>query len=260
MFNNPLKTRLAQGLPAVGHWISFPSPGVAELLASFGMDWLVIDAEHGPASWETAEDIIRAMKGTEVVPIIRVEANDPALVKRALDRGAYGVIIPFINTAEEAQAAVAACKYPPEGIRGVAGGRANRFGADLGEYFSRWNSQVVVICQIETTEALSNVDEIAATPGVDVLFVGPNDLSAALGAFRKFDNPEFVEALERVVRATKRYGIAAGYMGSNAEDVLQKIDQGFRFIAAGSDTRLLAWAAGATYDKIRSGLKERKQG
>ncbi|MBM3470082.1 MAG: aldolase [Armatimonadetes bacterium] len=257
MFTNPLKSRLAQGLPAVGHWISIPSPSVVELLAAFEMDWLLLDMEHGPANTETVEDLLRAMKGTGVTPLVRVVANDVGVIKQALDRGAYGVIVPLVNTPEQAQAAVAAAKYPPEGIRGVAGSRVNRFGADLPDYFARWNSQVVVICQIETTEALASVNEIAATPGVDVLFVGPNDLSANLGCFRQFDNPEFKAAVERVLAATRRHGIAAGYMASNAEEALERLAQGFRFVAAGSDTRLLSGAAAATYAKIRAGLAEK---
>lgn len=254
MFTNPLKSRLAQGLPTVGHWIGIPSPSIVELLAAFEMDWLLLDTEHGPANTETIEDQLRAMKGTNVTPLIRVVANDPGLIKQALDRGAYGVIVPLVNTPEQAQAAVAAAKYPPEGIRGVAGSRVNRYGADLVDYFARWNSQVVVICQVETTEALANVEQIASTPGVDVLFIGPNDLSANLGCFRQFDHPEFKAAVERVLVATRRYGIAAGYMASGAEETLERVGQGFRFVAAGSDSRLLAGAAASTYAKIRAGL------
>lgn len=259
MFTNPVKERLKQDLPVVGHWISLPSPSVVELLAAYRPDWLLIDTEHGPAHWERLEDLLRAMKGTDVVPLVRVVANDPALIKQALDRGAYGVIVPLVATADQARAAVAAATYPPEGIRGVAGSRISGYGADLPEYFKRWNSLVIVICQIETIEALENVDEIAAVPGVDVLFVGPNDLSANLGVFRQFDHPEFVQAVDRVLKAARRHGIAAGYMAGGAEEVLQRIDQGFRFVSAGSDARLLAGAAAATYQKIREGLAEREK-
>ncbi len=257
MFANPLKHRLARGEPVVGHWISLPSPSIMELMASFDPDWLLIDTEHGPADWERVEDLLRAMRGTNVVPLIRVTANDPALIKRALDRGAYGVLVPLVNDAEQARAAVAAAKYPPEGIRGVAGTRVNRFGTDLPEYFAQWNSQVVVMCQVETIEALENVDAIAAVPGVDVLFIGPNDLSASLGVFRKFDHPEFLAAVDRILKAAVHHGIAAGYMCSSAEETLQRIDQGFRFVAGGSDARLLGAAAASFYGKVKSALAER---
>jgi 2-keto-3-deoxy-L-rhamnonate aldolase RhmA len=257
LFENPVKQRLQQGQPVIGHWISFPSSSVAELMASIGMDWLMIDTEHGPANWETVEDIIRAMKGTAVTPLVRVVANDPALIKLALDRGAFGVLVPLVNTVEQARAAAAASRYPPEGIRGVAGTRVNRYGGDLPQYFTEWNRQVLVACQIETGQALENVEAIAAVEGIDVLFVGPNDLSANLNRFRRFDDPEFVRAVDRILQAARRHGKAVGYMAANDDDALARIDQGFRFIALGSDARLLAGAAAATYEKIRRGLRAR---
>jgi 2-keto-3-deoxy-L-rhamnonate aldolase RhmA len=257
MFANPLKHRLAKGEPVVGHWISLPSPSIAELLASYEPDWLLIDTEHGPADWERVEDLLRAMKATNVVPLARVTANDPALIKRALDRGAYGVLVPLVSTAEQARAAVAAAKYPPEGIRGVAGTRVNRFGTDLAEYFAQWNGEVLVMVQVETTEALEHVDAIAATPGVDVLFIGPNDLSASMGLFRQFEHPEFLKAVDRVLKATARHRVSAGYMAGSAEETLQRIDQGFRFVAGGSDARLLGGAAASFYGKVKTGLAER---
>lgn len=256
-FENPTKQRLLRGEPVVGHWISFPCPAVVELLASFGMDWLLIDTEHGPADWERVEDLLRAMDGSGVTPLVRVSANDPALVKRALDRGAFGVLVPLVSTPEEARTAVAAAKYPPEGIRGVAGSRINRYGADLADYFAQWNQQVLVMVQVETTEALARVDEIAAVPGLDVLFIGPNDLSASLGVFRQFDHPEFRRAVDRILDAARRHGKACGYMAGSPDEVLDRIAQGFRFVAAGSDARLLASAASAAYTTIRRGLAGR---
>jgi 2-keto-3-deoxy-L-rhamnonate aldolase RhmA len=257
VFTNPLKARLKQGLPAVGQWISLPSPSVAEILAAHNPDWLLVDTEHGPITWETLEDILRALKGSGVPPLARVRANDPSIIKQVLDRGVYGVLVPLVNTAEEARAAAAACKYPPEGMRGVAGTRVSGFGSTLPDYFERWNSQVVVGVQIETTEALANVERIAAVPGIDILFIGPNDLSASLGRFRQFDHPEFANAVDRILKAAQAHGVAAGYMCTGPDEVLQKIDQGFRFLAAGSDARLLSGAMGSTYHKIREGVDAR---
>lgn len=259
VFENRVKQLLQRGESAVGHWLTMPSPAVAELMSGVGMDWLLVDTEHGAADWETVEDMIRAMKGTDVVPLVRVGGNDPALIKKALDRGAFGVIIPLVSTPEQAKAAVAACKYPPEGIRGVAGTRVNRYGADLAEYFAAWNRQALVIVQIETTEAVTNVDAIAAIPGVDVLFVGPNDLSAGLGHFRQFERPEYTRAVDQILRAARAHGRAAGIMTGGADETLARIDQGFRFVAVGSDARLLAGAAAAAYEKIRGGLAERNR-
>lgn len=259
MFENRVKQLLQRREPAIGHWITFPAPSVVELMATAGMDWLLIDTEHGATDWETAEDMMRAVKGTEVVPLIRVGANDPALMKKAFDRGAFGVIVPLVNTAEQARAAVAACKYPPEGIRGVAGSRVNRYGADLMQYFVEWNQQVLVIVQIETPEAVKNVDAIAAVPDVDVLFIGPNDLSAGLGHFRQFEHPEFVKAVDRIMQAALSNGKSSGIMTGGPDETLARIGQGFRFVAVGSDARLLAGAATAAYEKIRAGLAERKR-
>ena len=160
---NQVKAKLSRGEVTVGHWLSFPSPSVAELMASFGMDWLVIDTEHGPAEYETVEDMIRAMRGTPVVPLVRVGGNDPVLIKKALDRGAYGVVVPLVNSPEEARAAVMACRYPPEGIRGVAGTRETRYGMDLRPYFESWNQDVLLVVQIETRQALERVEAVHRT-------------------------------------------------------------------------------------------------
>jgi len=259
MPTNTVKARLKAGQPTVGNWISLPSPSVVELVSAYGMDWFVLDTEHSPIAGDLLEDMLRALRGTDVVPIVRVAANDVALIKQALDRGGYGIVVPLVNTAEQARAAVAAAKYPPDGIRGTAGTRAMRYGMDLMDYFKTWNSQVLVAVQVETPEAVANVDAIAATPGVDVLFIGPNDLSAGLGYFRQFDRPEFKAAVDRILKAAQKHGIAAGIMcGSDADEVLEKIDQGFTFISAGSDTRLLGGATAAMYGKIKKGMDERK--
>lgn len=258
MFQNRVKALLQQGQPAIGQWLTLPSPAVAELLASYGMEWLLIDTEHGPAGWETVEDMIRAMKGTEVVPIVRVAGNDPVLIKQALDRGVSGVVVPLVNTAEQAKAAVTACRYPPNGTRGVAGGRVNRYGVDLVKYVAEWNELALVVCQLETREAVQNAESIAAVPGVDVLFVGPNDLSANLDRFRKFEDPEFRKAVDRILQAARAHGKAAGIMAAGADETLARIDQGFRFISVGSDARMLGAVAASTYEKIKNGLAERK--
>lgn len=256
--SNRVKERLQQGLPTVGTWINIPEPAVAEILSAYGMDWLVIDTEHGPMDWQTVENLLRAMKGTEVVPLIRVAGNDPFLIKKALDRGAMGVLVPMINSAEEARSAVAAAKYPPEGFRGMAGTRASRYGLDMEAYVENWNRDVLVVIQVETRAGLENVAAIAAVPGVDVLFVGPNDLSASLGIFRQYDHPVFQDAVRRIRDAAREHGVAPGYMGRDAASVLAKVDEGFTFIAAGTDVGLLKEAASSTYRAIRQGLQDRR--
>ena len=250
LVGNRVKELLQRGEVAVGCWLSLPSPEVAEVLAELGPDWLLIDTEHGPASYETVENMIRAMRGTHVVPIVRVAANDAALIKKALDRGAQGVLVPLVSTPEDVRAAVAACRYPPEGVRGVAGTRASRYGLDLEAYFREWNQQVLVGVQIETRQALEQVEALARVPGLDLMFVGPNDLSAALGVFRQFDNAEFNRALDRIVAAARQAGVAAGYMAINAEDAMARVRQGFQFISLASDARLLMAAARSAFAAV----------
>ena len=252
MDHNAVKERLRHGLPTIGLWVSLPCASSVELLASLGMDWLLIDTEHGPMTLETVEDLIRGTRGSGVTPIIRVAGNDVALIKQALDRGALGVLVPLVNSAAEAQAAVRAAKYPPEGVRGVAGTRVNRFGLDLPEYFARWNQEVLVACQVETAAAVEHVEEIAAVPGLDVLFIGPNDLSANLNVFREFDSPIFVQAIARIHRAAQSRGVAVGYLAAGVEETLACIRRGFLFVGAGSDARLLGGAVASTMSAIRS--------
>lgn len=254
MIENPVKRRLHEGQPVIGHWISLPSPAVTELMASLEPDWLMIDTEHGPAGGEVVEDLIRAMKGTPTTPLVRVAANNPALIKHALDRGAMGVLVPMVSSPEEARAAVSAARFPPEGIRGVAGTRANRYGAELPEYFARWNREVLVAVQIETAQAVENVDAIAAVPGLDVLFIGPNDLSATMNRFRQFDHPQFTQAVQLILGAAQRHGLAAGYHTATVDEALERIAQGFRFVGLSSDARLLSSTMAATAERLRQGL------
>ncbi len=251
---NRVKDLLRQGKPAVGHWLSFTSPDVAELVAGFGMDWMLIDTEHGPASYADVENVIRAIAPYGVVPMVRVGENNPALIKRALDRGAAGVLVPMVNTPEEAAAAVAACRFPPDGIRGIAGTRAARYGLDVKRYFDGWNQDALVVVQVETREAVENVDRIAAVPGVDVLFIGPNDLSASLGGYLQFDRPEFTSAVSRIIAAGRTHGKAVGYLTAGADAALARVKDGVTFIAVVTDSKLLADAAAATYRKVREGV------
>ncbi len=217
------------------------------------MDWLVLDTEHGSYGEEALEGMMRGLRGTDVVPIVRVAETDAALIKKALDRGAYGIICPLVNSAEEARLAVSACKYPPDGVRGVAGTRASDYGGNLVDYFRGWNSEVLVICQVETRTALENVEEIAAVPGVDVLFIGPYDLSANLGVFGDIESRPVQEAIERVLSVAREAGVAVGYYASDEKEARRQLDRGMQFVAVGSDVRFLSVAAAEAYRYIRGG-------
>ncbi|MEW6047509.1 MAG: aldolase/citrate lyase family protein [Bacillota bacterium] len=250
---NPLKERLRAGQAAIGTWLTFASPAVAEALAGLEPDWLLVDTEHSAFNEETLEDMLRAIRAgsPSVVPLVRVAANDVALIKKALDRGAMGVLVPLVNSPVEARAAVAASRYPPQGIRGVAGSRASQYGRTLEKYYASWNENVLVGVQIETRPALEAVDEIAATDGVDLLFIGPNDLSASLGLYRQFEHPDYRAAVRRILEAARQAGKAAGYMARNAEEAASKIAEGFQFVSVTSDARLLTGAASQAFERLR---------
>lgn len=222
--------------------MSIPSPDVTLALSNLGFDWFVYDNEHSPLNEQITQNLMMVTRGTNVVPLIRVSWNDPVLIKRALDIGAYGLVIPWINTKEEAIKAVQACKYPPDGIRGV-GPRVAAINDP--EYLSTANEEVLVIVQIETAEAVENVDDIFSVKGVDAFFIGPSDLSTSLGVMRQINDPKVVSAIIKIVAAGKRAGISSGIFCYGLDDAKKRLEQGFQFIAVGGDLRFLV--DGATF-------------
>jgi len=233
--SNRLKLQLAQGDYVVGIVVTIPSPTVAELLARVGFDFLWLDLEHGPTGLETAQTMIAAIEGTHATPLIRVAWNDPALIKRALDTGPHGIIVPMVSSAEEAEKAVCACKYPPQGIRGAGISRAQRYGLELDAYLRRANEEIMVIVQIEDPAGLEAVDEIAGVEGIDVIFVGPFDLSGSMGILGQLEHPRVQEAMDRVARTCAEHGVVAGTLASDPEKVNREFRRGFRFVAMGVD-------------------------
>src|SRR5574341_586816 len=179
---NHVKRALREGRPTAGSWLHLCSVISAEIMSRAGFDWLLIDMEHGHGDYQMLLGQLQAIEGCPVIPIVRVQWNDPAVVKRVLDLGAYGVMVPWVGSRAEAEAAVRATKYPPEGVRGIAGShRASGYGRHAAEYWKRANEEILVVVQIETRGALAEIGEIVRVPGIDVVFVGPADLSAALG-------------------------------------------------------------------------------
>jgi len=232
---NRLKRRLAQGDYVVGIVVTIPSPTVAELLARVGFDFLWLDLEHGPTGLETAQTMIATAEGTQTTPLIRVAWNDPALIKRTLDTGPHGIIVPMVSSAEEAERAVRACKYPPQGIRGAGISRAQRYGLELDAYLQRANEEVMVIVQIEDLAGLEAVDEIASVEGIDVIFVGPLDLSGSMGVLGQVEHPKVQEAMDLVARTCAEHGVVAGTLATDPEKVNREFRRGFRFVAMGVD-------------------------
>jgi 2-dehydro-3-deoxyglucarate aldolase/4-hydroxy-2-oxoheptanedioate aldolase len=228
--------RLRAGEPLIGGWVALSDPAVAELTAP-EFDFVMLDTEHAPNDTETIANLARAVDAApgECVPLARAVDNDVGAIKRLLDLGVAGVMVPMVESAEEAREAVAAANYPPEGNRGVAGTRASEYGAELDEYFERANEETVLLVQIETERGLSNVADIAAVDGVDALFVGPADLSANLGCFRAFDDDRFTEAVERVLAAGAAADTPVGTLGTTPETTERFGSMGFDYLIAGVD-------------------------
>jgi len=239
------RERLLAGEHLVGCFLNMGSGVAAEICALAGFDWLLIDLEHGSATEADLLPQLQAVARSGATPLVRVEANDRPRFTKALDLGAEGVMVPRVAGAAEAREAVAHLRYPPVGDRGVALlNRATGFAAHGLEYVEGFGERVVGIVQIETESAVAEADEIAALAGVDCLFVGPADLSHALGVFQRFDDPRFVAAVERVRDAAARHGKASGVLVSSAEHDRWR-DLGFTFVGVGSDSSFLAGGARA---------------
>jgi 2-keto-3-deoxy-L-rhamnonate aldolase RhmA len=240
--------------PTVGSWITVGQSEIAEVMTRCAFDWLVIDMEHSAITLDLAQNLVRTIELAGGIPFIRVEENQPALIKRALDTGAHGVVVPMVNTAEEAVQAVAAAKYPPEGRRGVGLGRAQGYGVDFERYRKWQRDGIVVIIQIEDIRGVDRLEEILATPGIDGFFVGPYDLSGSLGIPGEFEHPKMQVALKKIQRCVQTSKIPAGFhvVPPDPQLVSQKFDEGYRFIAYSLDTLLLS-------ETCQTGLKRIKE-
>ena len=257
--DNKLKKKLKRGQPAIGCWLSMGNSFTAEIVAHAGYDAVVLDHEHGPGELHGAVNLLQAVGEDGPTPLMRVPWNDTVYIKRALDMGVMGIIVPYVQNAEEARAAVAACHYPPRGNRGVAphAGRCSRWGMRLGEYLDGLDEKILVILQIETEEAVNNIEEIAAVEGVDMLFMGPSDLSASIGKMLQLEDPEVKKLLAKTERKMRATGKLMGTVPRPGQTVEWTYGRGFDFVIAGSDTKLLATAAQAQVANFESTVAAR---
>jgi 4-hydroxy-2-oxoheptanedioate aldolase len=237
----------------VNGWLAIPSGFSAEVMAHQGFDSLTVDMQHGIVDYQAAVSMLQGISTTGVMPLARVPWNDPARLMKILDAGVYGVICPMINTREQAEAMVAACKYPPLGYRSFGPVRASVYAGT--DYVEHANDDIVVMPMIETAEALKNLDDILSTPGVDAIYVGPSDLSLALGCKPRLDQTDapVVEAQQRIVEACKKHGVIAGIHNSTAAYALKMRDAGYLFLTLASDTRFLALKAAEEVGVMRKG-------
>lgn len=244
-------TTLERGETLMGSFISTGYPVNTELMGLAGFDFVIIDLEHGVCAERDILHQLYALQGTPAIPVVRVESHEKQRVHRLLDIGVQGIMFPRVDNAEQARACIAAMRYPPAGVRGVATVvRAAGYGTNYNEY--RADSNLLPIIQIESAEAVKNVEEIAAVDGVGVLFVGPMDLSTSLGVFRQYDHPLFLDALSKTLAAAKKYKRAAGILLPSVDTTRHYRDMGFNFITAGTDILLLKTAAAQLVQDLRN--------
>lgn len=252
---NHVRRRLEAGEPSIGTWLSIPSPEAAEYVSRLGFDWLTVDAEHSAVDINTLGRMFSAMGGSSTAPMVRIPWNTPENIKRVLDAGAWGFVVPMVNSREEAEQAVEAARYSPLGNRSVGGSRhALSFGGTSADYYANANEQVLVVVQIEHIRGVENADEILSVPGVDACFIGPNDLGASLGIGigvpLESDHPQLVEAIEHVRETAKKHGVAPGIHCSSAEAVNMRIGQGFQYCAMASELRYMLSSLSADIQKL----------
>jgi 4-hydroxy-2-oxoheptanedioate aldolase len=255
---NPVKQALKAGQAQVGTWLSLANPFAARFLARSGWHWLNVDIEHSPVNWETAALMFGCIADAGCVPLARVPCNSHDHIKRVLDNGAYGVVVPMVNTAEEAEAAVAAARYHPRGKRSVGGNlHALNFNASPSEYYRRANDEILVVIQAEHVQAVENAEKIFAVPGIDAVFVGPNDLMSSMGLEPRMESEEkdVVEAMRHIRETAARHGVAPGLHTGGAGAARRRIDEGWRFIAVQSDLALMVAAAQKVVEDLKLGAQ-----
>ena len=248
---NRFKHAIKAGKPQIGIWSSLSSHIVAEVLANAGFDWVLLDTEHSPNELPMVQNQLQAMTGGTASPIVRVPWNDMVMIKRFLDIGAQTLLLPYVQTVEEAKAAVASMRYPQEGVRGVAGTtRASGYGR-IKDYLRRAHAELCLLVQVETRKAMANIEAIAAVEGVDGVFIGPNDLSADLGYLGNWRHEAVWEVMETAARKIRDAGKAPGILVSEAEGK-RCLDMGYVFVAVGSDVGMLATGSDALAAKFKS--------
>lgn len=238
MKSNFVRAKLKKGEASIGTWLTLANTTAAHLMAQVGFDWLTVELEHSPATLETAADCFPIIANGNCVPLVRVPINSVENIKRVLDTGAWGVIVPMVNTRAEAEAVVQAARFSPIGNRSIGGQmHAAMFGCDTATYYKRANEEVLVIIMAEHVDAIANADQILSVPGIDAVFIGPNDLTNSMGLAPAFesDDKRFKDAVDHVLATARKYGIAAGIHVPDWQAAARRREQGFQFIAVSSE-------------------------
>jgi len=248
-----LKQKLRSGRTTVGGWVTLGHPAIGEILAAAGFDFVTVDLEHSVITLEHAAELIRAIDTLAVAPLVRLTSNDANLAKRVMDAGAHGIIVPSVNSAEDARRAVQMVRYGPGGVRGVGLARAQGYGARFKEYFAWQLEEPVVVVQIEHLAALPALTDILRVPGVDAFLIGPYDLSCSLGNPGEFEHPEFLRAMTAIREAGRMTGVPGGVhiVEPDLAALRRALSDGYRFVAYGVDIRFIDVAARAATNLIR---------
>jgi len=240
--NNRVKAKLRSNKSVLGSWLNLPSLEVTEIMARSGFEFLVIDQEHGTMNFETAQKMAMVIEGYGAAPFIRVSENDPVIIKRAMETGVYGIIVPMINSKEDAQKAIASMRYAPEGIRGVGLSRGQGYGLEFEKYKQWYKKNMVLVAQIEHIDAINNLEEILSLKDIDATIIGPYDLSASLGYPGEFDRKEVINAINKYVTICKKHKVPVGMhvVPADAQLVNKRMAQGFNFLVFSLDMIFLA--------------------
>jgi 2-dehydro-3-deoxyglucarate aldolase len=251
---NSFRRDLQAGKQLIGCWVSLASNISTEILGYAGFDWLLVDGEHAPNDMSSFISQLQALKDSSSAPVVRPPWSEPVIIKRLLDIGFYNFLMPWIETAEQARAAVAATRYPPQGMRGMGTGhRSNRYGY-VADYFTTINDNISVMVQIESEKGVDNAEAIAVIDGIDALFIGPSDLSAAMGFMGQPNHPDVQAAMARVLAAGTKHKKAVGILAPIEDDARRYLEQGMTFVAVGGDVGLLRTASKGLADKFKQKL------
>lgn len=238
-----LKRLLAQGETTLGLWVTLEAPSITEIASTMGLDWVVIDAEHGHLDLKEIVEHLRAARNTKTTPLVRIQEIEQGLIKRVLDIGAEGILVPQVRTAEEVARAVAFAKYPPQGVRGIGAERSTRWGMGIPHHVRTANARTLVIPIVENVRAVENFREILSVPGIDAIFFGPHDLAASAGHPGEWANPKVMRSILEMRRRAARRGIPCGILAASAAEARLRRKQGFHMIGIGIDSVLLIRAA-----------------
>ena len=253
MIRNHVRSNLLSGKPAIGPFIGLQSPNVAELMGNAGFDFVVVESEHNGIESAEIEHMLMAIGNTNALPIVRIPSSQQVYIQKALDIGALGIVVPAVKTAEEAAEIVSATRFPPDGKRSWGPLRASKYTFDNQDYLKNANNNILVVLIIETVEAVRNLEEIAAVPGIDVLFLGPWDMCLSLGLDPLLlPHEEIDQILEKMIEASARFDVVAGAGASAPNDVSKRLNQGVKFLSYGPDYALLSAAAISGVDAFKT--------